>query len=346
MRDFKIEVGGANLKTINLIQLESEPNLWKIVEEKKKEEEEGYWRTNATVLGLVMTYVDDIFVVGSEDVASAVAQENQSTWTVTGPEVVSEIPVRFLGMDILKVKEEEGTEGWMINQEPYVKDLVGRKVGEEKEKRIPINRDQSYMEADKDPPTLEKIRQCQKEVGEILWLVTRSRPDLMHATSRMASHVTKASMVLETTRQVRGYLKRTAGEGLLYQEEKEKEPTIRVFTDASFSPEGEESHECFVVMLNDCLLFWRSGGQSTITLSTAESELNEIVEGMNGGEAVAVIISELCEVVHKEGWTDSQSAAGERRRELANQTLEDELWLRPTTSEGEWRIGHVPGPFA
>ena len=121
MRDFKIKVGGANPKTIKLIQLESEPNLWKIVEEKKKEEEEGYWRTNATVLGLAMTYVDDIFVVGSEDVASAVAQENQSTWTVTGPEVVSEIPARFLGMDILKVKEEEGTEGWMINQEPYVK---------------------------------------------------------------------------------------------------------------------------------------------------------------------------------------------------------------------------------
>ena len=151
-----------------------------------------------------MTYVDDIFVVGSEDVVSAVAQEIQSTWTVTEPEVVSEVPVRFLGMDILKVKEE-GTEGWMINQESYVKDLVGRQVGEEKEKRIPISRDQSYMEADKDRPTVEKIRQCQKEAGEILWLVTRSRPDLMYATSRMGSHVTNAtSVVLETARQVRG----------------------------------------------------------------------------------------------------------------------------------------------
>ena len=64
-----------NPKTLKLIQLESEPNLWKIVEEKKKEEEEGYWLTNATVLGLVMTYVDDIFVVGSDDVVGAVAQE-------------------------------------------------------------------------------------------------------------------------------------------------------------------------------------------------------------------------------------------------------------------------------
>ena len=233
----------------------------------------------------------------------------------------------------------------MDDQSRVVRERFG--VGEEKEKRIPISRDQSYMEADKDPPTLEKIRQCQKSVGEILWLVTRSRPDLMYATSRMGSHVTKAtSVVLETARQVRGYLKRTAGEGLRYKEEKEKEPTI-VFTDAWFSPEGEESHGCFVVMLNDCLLFWRSGRPSTITLSTAESELNEIVEGMNGGEAVAVIISELCEVVHKEVWTDSQSAAAIlvneggswRTRRLKMMSG----YARQQVMQGEWRIGHVPG---
>ena len=254
--------------------------------------------------------------------------------------MVSEVPVRFLGMDILKVKEE-GTEGWMINHESYVKDLVGRQVGEEKEKMIPISRDQ-------DPTTLEKIRQCQREVGDLLWLVSRSRPDLMYATSRMGSHVTKAtSAVVETAPQVAGYLKRTAGEGLLYKEEKEKEPTIRVFTDASFSPEGEESHGCFVVMLNDCLLFWRSGRQSTITLSTAESDLNEIVEGMNGGEAVAVIISALCQVVHKEVWTDSQSAAAISANEGGSwRTRHLKMrsgYARQQVMQGEWRIGHVPG---
>ena len=56
MRDFRIKVEGANPKTLKLIQLESEPNLWKIVEEKKKEEEEGCWLTNASVLGLVMSH--------------------------------------------------------------------------------------------------------------------------------------------------------------------------------------------------------------------------------------------------------------------------------------------------
>ena len=111
-------------------------------------------------------------------------------------------------------------------------------------------------------------------------------------------------------------------EGLLCKEEKEKEPTIRVFTDASFSPEGEESHGCFVVMLNDCLLSWRSGRQSTITLCIVE--------------AVAVIISELWRGGSQRSM-DRQPISGcdfgERRRELANQTLEHEVWLRPITSD-------------
>ena len=42
----------------------------------------------------------------------------------------------------------------------------------------------------------------------------------------------------------------------------------------------------------------RSGRQSSITLSTAEAELNELIEGMNAGEAVSVILQELFDEVH------------------------------------------------
>eukprot|EP00435_Cladocopium_sp_Y103_P075272 s90_g55.t1 len=263
-----------------------------------------------------MTYVDDFFISASEEVLTAVKKKIQDTWETSVPEEVSETPVRFLGMDILKF-EEKGKEKWMITQESYVRDLIGKNEEGEKERKTPITRDQAVMEPDEETPSLEKVRQCQKEVGEILWLVTRSRPDLMFATSRMGSHVTKGtSSVLDTAKQVRGYLQRTCGEGLVYEEEEEEEVCVRVFTDASFSPEGEESHGCFVVFINRCLMFWRSGRQPTITLSTAESELNEIIEGMAGGEAVAAILYELCETVQRQAWTDSQSAASISKDEI------------------------------
>ena len=131
------------------------------------------------------------------------------------------------------------------------------------------------VRADSEPLfTQEQLQQFQRLHEQASWLYPQQPQAMAYMTPQ------RLSFLLE---------------GLLCKEEKEKEPTIRVFTDASFSPEGEESHGCFVVMLNDCLLFWRSGRQSTITLCIVE--------------AVAVIISELCEVVHKEVWTDSQSAA-------------------------------------
>ena len=47
-----------------LVQLESEPNLWKIAVE--DEEEETPTMTNGLMRGLVMSYVDDIFITGPD----------------------------------------------------------------------------------------------------------------------------------------------------------------------------------------------------------------------------------------------------------------------------------------
>jgi hypothetical protein len=182
--------------------------LWKVVEDRAKEEDEEEHRlTNGTILGSVMAYVDDIFIAASEPVMTAVKEKTQETRTTSVPEEVAEDPVRFLGVSILKVVKD-GKETWMITQESYVKELVGKSDREEKEKKIPITKDQALMEPDEETPSLEKIRQCQKEVGEILWLVTRSRPDLTFSTSRMDSHVTKGTAsVLETAKQIRGFQK-------------------------------------------------------------------------------------------------------------------------------------------
>ena len=53
---------------VMLSQLGSEPNLWKVVQVVGEEEDENATLTNGRILGLVMTYVDDIFVSGQDDV--------------------------------------------------------------------------------------------------------------------------------------------------------------------------------------------------------------------------------------------------------------------------------------
>ena len=352
---FEIKViRGEEVIEAKLSQMGSEPNLWRVIRVMGEEEDEFASLSNGRVLGPVMTYVDDIFVTAEEDVAVAVTQKIQETWSTSTPEEVTEKAVRFLGMEVVKIwsREKERFE-WFVTQESYVKDLLERhdQGKEEKGKRvrkIPISRDLAAMGEDTQSPDLQTVRQCQKEVGELLWLVTRTRPDVMYSIARMGAHVTKSTaQVLEAAAQTRDFLRGTYDHGLKYEEEKEKEVVVHVWSDASFSPEGEESHGCFTVMVNGSLLFWRSGRQASITLSTAEAELNEIIEAMNAGESVAVMLQELFDDVKKMAWSDSQSAltilsnegGSWRTRHLRMRAA----YARQAVLSGDWGVGHVPG---
>ena len=130
--------------------------------------------TNGQMRGLVMSYVDDLFITGPSYVVEAVKTKFEETWATSKPEWVEKEPVRFLGMEVKKEKNEgSGREVCLVTQESYVSDLLSKEEGL-KERRIPISRDQSIMEPSTSPPTSEQIKQCQKEVGEALWLVTRN----------------------------------------------------------------------------------------------------------------------------------------------------------------------------
>ena len=94
-------------------------------------------------------------------------------------------------------------------------------------------------------------------------------------------------------------------------------------------------------------MFWRSGKQSTVTLSTAEAEMNEVIEGMIAGESIGVIIDEIVGGLQRMVWTDSQSG-------MSILTTEGGSWrtrhlttcstfARQAIQDGSWSIGHTPG---
>ncbi len=138
--------------------------------------------------------------------------------------------------------------------------------------------------------------------------------------------------------QCRGYLKSDEDGGLrfVYQE-----PgtifNLEAFSDASFSPDGGPSHGCLVILLNGAAVFWRSGKQQLVTLSTAECELVEFVNTITAGESIAVVLQELTSTVRKIGWCDSKAALGILVNEGGN-------WrTRQLVLSGEWLACHVPG---
>ena len=346
MEEMDIEVqdekGGPQV--LMLRPLDSEPNLWKVV----KRDEDPYQEEET--LGLVMTYVDDIFMVGAEKVVNATMEEFRRKWKTSEPEEVGEKALRFLGMEVMKQKNERGDEMWMITQQSYLQDLLQKDGGDKKKRRIPITRDMAaeLLVVDEEP-TAEAIKAAQKVSGELLWLLTRSRPDLMYVMARMCSCVTKnPQKVVEIGEQVKGYLLSTLQEGLKFEKEEEEGGwEMKVFSDASFSPEGTESHGTVVVMLGSCPISWRSSRQSMITLSTAESELLEIVEGFALGEATAVLVEEIVGEITRAAFTDSQSAQAVmvneggswRTRHLRMKSA----FARELIRNGVWSLHHIPG---
>ena len=69
--------------------------------------------------------------------------------------------------------------------------FVGQGRTFKKVRMIPITRDQASWSAPGDDPTSEMVRLAQREVGALLWLVTRTHPDIMFAVAKLSSLVTR-----------------------------------------------------------------------------------------------------------------------------------------------------------
>ena len=304
--EVEVEESPGQKTLLELTPLEAEPNLWKI-QEKREEKDEDEGLAPLPLKGLLMTYVDDLLVLvaGGSTVVQAVMKKVRATWTTSEPDQVAEVPIKFLGVEISKAYDQaKGRDIWYMSQSSYTKDLLAQGGQEVQERKIPITRDQSQLPEEESDVTPELIKAARKATGEMLWLVTRT-----HAVSKMGSCVTRSPRkVLQIYEQVKGYLKKTVNHGLCFDGAAPEVMMIEAMADASLAPEGDVSHGAFIIEVGHCPVFWRSGRQSSVTLSTAEAEMVEVIESMVAGESIGAIADELFGSLPRKSWTDSQSA--------------------------------------
>ena len=140
--------------------------------------------------------------------------------------------------------------------------------------------------------------------------------------------------VQRTATQTLRYLNATKTEGILLDKDmgedtdgrKSRGAGLEVITDASFAPGGEISHGCVMVKWQGSMLAWRSSRQSFPTLSTAESELMEMIEGMVLGDSVDALIQEI-----KTEMDYSRTLVGDNQAAVA----------LCTGDAGSWRTRHL-----
>ena len=162
------------------------------------------------------------------------------------------------------------------------------------------------------PEFLAKAREAQRLAGEVLWLTTRTRPDLCYPIQRMTSIATKDPIkALKFGSRMLRYLKGTEHFGLKYlnheatqkkyedvkedwPEETFEEERVCVWTDSSFASQAQsKSQGALVVTRSGNPVFWKCGTQALIATSTAESELQMLVEGCLAAQNIGMLVKEV-----------------------------------------------------
>ena len=190
-----VEVTGRFEKT-------ADDNLWRIVE--KGPDHQDQW------CGLLCVYVDDLLFCGEQGALSKAFQAVESKWACAPAEWASEAKaLKFCGMEIMMDKNGDGIH---LAQSGYEKEILERwptEVGFDFP-NFKIN-EADFEPVDHVEPGV--LRDAQALAGGLLWLATRTRPDLAFGVSAMSRLMSKnPQKALEVGRALLGYLKATPGD--------------------------------------------------------------------------------------------------------------------------------------
>ena len=247
------------------------------------------------LMGYVVFYVGDILVVGSPTTLDGFFGWLGEHWETSGREDVRAggPPVRFLGLELSVNEEGE----FCVGQQGYLEELL-RIHQVNGHSKIPIAKDAAVVDESPSDKSSQvdpvKLKEAQQRCGELLWASQRSRPDLSYAMAVMSSTVSKdPGRAVELGKKMLNYVKDSIDAKIHYPKVVENPGDLVLYTDASFSPQGTRSHSGYLVVWRGVVVAWKSGRQSMITLSSAESEVIAITEGAQMLKAVETTLNDL-----------------------------------------------------
>ena len=182
-----------------LKRLVADENIWQVVVLKEGDEESDY------VAAYIVVYLDDIMYLGEPSTIADVHAWLSAEWTSSPLTWASDVDgIRFLGLEVYKTKL-----GYRMCQFGYLRELLRHHdLTNGPGARTPC------PQAVYDDRSLRKAQQM---TGELLWLSTKSRPDLMHSVSSMSSLCLRDPILVERIgKRVLAYLFATSHLSLMF----------------------------------------------------------------------------------------------------------------------------------
>ena len=228
-------------------------------------------------------YLDDFWAAGQREVLQPLLKQLLHVWKGSNPDFLGREPgdvdtLRFLGLDI-ELGEQEGT--WLVHQQSYIHAFLQEMFGDYlKDRRRPGEPD-SYSNkpdhhAHKARVKHPVLRPDQDPLEHTP--ILRTRPDISWAVARITRLASSdESRARVCVKHVAQYLKWTLHYALFYEPVTDRK--WHCYTDASWSPEGDYSHQAVAIYYDTNLVAWQSQRQSLVALSSAEAELIAFVWG-------------------------------------------------------------------
>ena len=273
----------------------SDENVWRL-EEVNEKTGERLWA------GLMSVYVDDLLVAADDVTGAAALDALSKTWSISEVEkATAEKPIKYCGFEI---EAHSGGDGFVISQKMYEQEMIQRWNIESG-----ISFPQFKISEDDEEPSetvqSEEIKTAQSMAGALLWLTTRTRPDLavgVSAVCRLATKNPKKSIEVATI--LMRYIKSMPG-GLHYPsgvpgsewgsrgqlKVSRHGKLLEVFADISFGAGSKHrSLQGLAVFFAGCIVAWQSSQQAFVCHSTAEAELVSYCDALNAGRSVEAMI--------------------------------------------------------
>ncbi|CAE7216076.1 Cfap91 [Symbiodinium sp. CCMP2592] len=187
-----------------LQQSKADAELWFVMFQSKDEA--------PRLVGLVVTYVDDIFYIGPVKIVEKIHGWVSAEWPCSGLEWASAPEgIRYLGMEVYQRESGE----YEVTQQGYIMDLIrAHDLLQAPQTLLPCPKEWITDDVDPEPENFTEgdLRFAQRLIGEQLWLAMRCRPDIHFIVSYMSSWVSKHPIrISRIAMRVLSYLHKTAG---------------------------------------------------------------------------------------------------------------------------------------
>lgn len=241
-----------------------------------------YMRRNDQLL-VVIIYVDDLIVASND-----LSLRNYVNDALKGKFELTQVePQQFLGLQIQRDKT-----GVHIHQSKYISELLDEyDMSDCRSQATPYSHRPTKRHPDE--PFIEST-QMRKIIGKLLYLSNRTRPDIAAPVAALARYQDNASEEhWKAAKQILRYLRGTINLGIHFNYRGDN--ILYGYADADFAGDTDDrkSTSGIVFMLNGGPIHWKSKKQSSVSLSTTESEFISACDAAKDAVHLHMLLNEL-----------------------------------------------------